>query len=309
MATGGHQILFQGKTTVAWMPKDGPHSLVISLTDYRVFHKTAKTVHIDEFELIQQSQCLPQQMLSVTKSMSHLLHKQNDLEFIWYGIVDPKETTNVYGNVSFVLDVMKFMSHCQHSFYIYYVETVDYKTCSISHILFSRKHYDYLTKYDPSIFGGPWFIDPAGRHCWLSNARGFDGKSSVYGHRLEFMLEFGQDDARWLYNESVPIPVDHQSYASQRHICLRNRKVLCNSPFSRERTTDILVAQGFTQFENEVPTSQLPSSGRGEETAQPQDYQQREQLSGVLSSNTQNTAVPSAEPPDTNRHTNANVQF
>lgn len=99
------------------------------------------------------------------------------------------------------------------------------------------------------------------------------------------MLEFGQDDALWLYKESVPIPVDHQeAHVNRRHICLRNRVVPCPSPFDRKRTKEILVAHGFTQLENEIP-SQLSSSGSGEETAPLQDNQQSEQLSAVLSTN------------------------
>ncbi|XP_064093482.1 uncharacterized protein LOC135206148 isoform X2 [Macrobrachium nipponense] len=285
MATGGPKILFKGKTSISWMPEDGPHSLHLSLADYRVFHKIAKTVHLDEFEVIKQSQSFPQQKLSVAKSMCHLVQKGDDLEFIMYGVVDPKEATNIYGNVSFVLDMTKFLSHFQHSCNIYYVETVDFKRSSVTHILVTTKRYDYLTEYDPRIFGGPWFIDPAGRHYWLSNARRFDRKTNAYGHKVEFLLELGEVGALWLYNESVPIVVDHQkAHVNKRHICLRNRKVPCPSPYDKKQTQEKLVAQGFTLLENEVP-SQLSSSGGSDETAPPQVTEQSEQLSGVLSGN------------------------
>ncbi|XP_068212985.1 uncharacterized protein [Palaemon carinicauda] len=287
MAERGHQIMFRGKTSVAWKHKDGPYSLLLSLVDYRVFHKIAKNVHLHEVERIQQSKCFPLQRLGIQKTTSHLLYKEKDLELIWYDVVNPKETTNVYGNVSFVLDMVKFMNYCQHSFNIYYVESVDFKTCNVSHILFTKKRYDYLTEYDPTVFGGPWYTDPVGKHYCLKNARRLDGRTNINGHRLEFMLEFEQDDAFWLYKESsVPIAVDHQeARVDKRHICLRNCNVPCPSPFNRKQMRDLLVAQGLTQLEDEVP-SDVSFSVSGEEATSPSDTQQRQQPSGVLSRDT-----------------------
>ncbi|XP_068212980.1 uncharacterized protein [Palaemon carinicauda] len=243
MTSKTHKVLYKNGDKIAWYPQDGPHSLFFSLGDNQIFHKIGRTVHLREYEEVQKSQRLIPKHLDV-RTVSQLKETEQDLKVLWFSPVDPhKDDNSFYGNVNFVVDFVKFLSYCsQNLFNIYFVEVSDFRTCNATHFLFTRKKYEYLSKYNSKTFGGPWYTDPIGKHFWLRNVRRYDGKTNIKGHNLEFMLEFGENDATWLYNESKPIPVEHcEANAGKSHKCLLyGITKTCPTPYKKEQTKELL---------------------------------------------------------------------
>ncbi|XP_064093479.1 uncharacterized protein LOC135206148 isoform X1 [Macrobrachium nipponense] len=280
MAGKKHKIHLQRSNAIVWCPQDSPYSLYISLVDYQIFHKIGRTVHLHDYEDVQKSQRFTPRKLD-RRTVSHLLEKEKDLEVLWFSPVDPKTNNNsFYGNVNFITDFVKFLSYCsQNSFNIYFVEVAEFKTCSATRFLFTRKRYDYLSEYDPRVFGGPWYTDPIGKHFWLQNIRRHDGKTNIKGHALEFLLEFGQDDAIWLYNQSIPMPVDHcDANTGKSRKCLKFGKTkTCPSPYKSMKTMELMSCQGFHETGYET-SSLMPLSVNGKEIT-PREHESKNGVS------------------------------
>lgn len=276
MAGKTHKILLQQRNSIAWCPQDGPHSLYISLADYQIFHKIGRAVHLQDYEDLQKSQSFSPKKLD-RRTVSFLLEKEKDLEILWFSPVDPKKDDHsFYGNVNMVIDFVKFWSYCsENSFNIYFVEVSDFRTCSATHILFTRKRYNYLSEYDPRVFGGPWYTDPVGKHFWLCNIKRHDGTTNIYGHNLQFMLEIGQDDGSWLYKQSFPIPVNHcDANTGKSHKCLQFGKTkMCPTPYKRMKTMELLTSQGFHETYNETRSLMSLSVNGEEETPRKHESQ------------------------------------
>lgn len=234
-------VLKKSDNFICWRPNKGDNSLLLSLQDYKIFHKFSRTVHFDQFQEINKSGEMTPKKFHVV-SHSHLGSLHPSCEVLWFGVHNPHQENNCYGNTSLIADARDFLSHYVRNLNIYFVEVIDFKTCNASRILISDREYHDLPLYDPYQYGGPWHIDPAGHHYHLQNARRYDKVSNKYGHRLEFMLDLPREERERLYRELKPLPVaHHEANTGKPHKCIEHgTSGKCPSPWNKEEARDML---------------------------------------------------------------------
>ncbi|XP_027220852.2 uncharacterized protein [Penaeus vannamei] len=233
-----HTVLKKAGDFICWLPEKGFYSLVLSLQDYKPFNKLSRTVHFHVFQDIQKLRRFSPRKNHILVH-SHLGSRYPSCEVVWFGAHNPHEETSVYGNASFILDMREFMQEHVRKCNIYFVEVLDFKSGNTSRILITHKKYD-LPHYDPLQYGGPWYIDPSGKHYYLQNARRYNGLSNRCGHKLEFMLELTEEEAERLFHRAVPQPVGHQEANSGKPYCCKDHgpSKSCPSPWSKKEAQE-----------------------------------------------------------------------
>lgn len=173
--------------------------------NYAPFAKLSRTVHWDHFLEMEENKSMMPRPLG--KAMHYLRGVLPALQVVWFGT--PIQGHNWYGNVSFEVD-MQTLLHEFRQFKKYFVEVIDYNTQNASRILLTSQTYDALREYDPSIRGGPWFVDEDNQHFWLTSARRCNSNETFYnGHALEFMLELSPSEAKKIFRMAAVTPADH----------------------------------------------------------------------------------------------------
>ncbi|XP_037783077.1 uncharacterized protein LOC119579376 [Penaeus monodon] len=198
------QVLFQ--TPESYRPKMkcwAPTNLYsLGVEDsYRRFETIIRTVHLDDFvQAVVESKIIQCPMTQST----HLWN--SELMAAWFGM--PVYDHNWYGNVSFVVNFNSFLNTFNH-FKTYFVEVAEYHTQNASRLLFSSKFHN-LREYNPTIPGGPWYMDSNNDHWFPTSARSYKSDFPCpNGHALEFMLELNEDEAKKLYHMSAKQAADH----------------------------------------------------------------------------------------------------
>lgn len=248
----GHTVLKKAENFICWLPKNGFYSLVISLQDYKEFNKISRVVHFHVFlETLELGKFSPRKCH--IKSHSHLGSIYPLCEVVWFAPHKPYEENSVYGNTSLVLDMRDFMKTHVRNLNIYFVEVLDFKTGNSSRILITHKEYK-LPHYNPLQYGGPWHIDPSGKHYHLQNAWRYDGLSNKTGHKLEFMLELTEEKATYLYQQAVPIAIGHQEANSGKPYSCKDHghDKSCPSPWSKKEAQE--------RIDKELDTRKLKAS-------------------------------------------------
>ncbi|CAL4070117.1 unnamed protein product [Meganyctiphanes norvegica] len=211
-----------------WKPHS-QYTLCVDDDDYVSFSNISRVVHFEEFEDIYDDQSFT----NFTLMSDHHCHFKNPLspsiltieyEGLFFGPETPKKMHNWFGNVSFRCDINRFLNAFGDYLNLYYVETVDYKTNSLSRILITHMKYNHLRHYNPRNHGGPWYIDEDEDHFHLKNARRFDGNDcSRFGHALEFMIEIEEDKLEILFNLCKIHAVNHSDAMSGYRKCRKYR--------------------------------------------------------------------------------------
>lgn len=215
-------------------------SLQVDEDSYMGFETIARTVHLDDFKEVMTNNKIIQ--CPITEN-SHLRLSKSWLMVAWFGL--PADGHNWYGNASFVVDFNSFLKEFK-DFKKYFVEVAEYQTQNASRLLFSSKDYDDLREYDPTIRGGPWYMDSDNKHWALTRARGYKSRFPlVNGHALEFMVELDEDEAKKLFLMSAKRPADHSEANDPGYMkCKKHRSGGkwrdCPSPYSPEDTIDKL---------------------------------------------------------------------
>ncbi|XP_063588093.1 uncharacterized protein LOC134765387 isoform X2 [Penaeus indicus] len=169
---------------------------------YKKFETIVRTVHLDDFVRVMKESEITQSPMP--PNSTHL--RNSGLMAAWFGM--PVDGHNWYGNVSFVVNFNNFLNTFSH-FNKYFVEVAEYNTQNASRLLFSSKSYE-LKEYDPTIPGGPWYMDSNNDHWFLTSARACRSYyPCINGHALEFMLELNKDEAKKLFQISAKQATDH----------------------------------------------------------------------------------------------------
>ncbi|XP_047496725.1 uncharacterized protein LOC125044235 [Penaeus chinensis] len=216
-----------------WTPTN-LHSLRVE-DSYKKFETMIRTVHLNDFvEVMKQSKITQCPMPDST----HLRHP--GLMAAWFGM----PVDDWYGNVNFVVNFNDFLSTFSH-LKIYFVEVAEYHTQNASRLLFSSKVHG-LREYNPTIPGGPWYMDSNNNHLFLTRARAYQRRHPcVNGHTPEFMLELNEYEAKKLFQISAKQAADHSQANNPGYMkCKKYRSgstwSYCPSQMTPEQTIRIL---------------------------------------------------------------------
>nr|XP_053644315.1 uncharacterized protein LOC128696920 [Cherax quadricarinatus] len=240
------QILFKGHGQPffkCWKP-DSVYSLAPDegLKSYQLSYNIVRTVHIDDYLEIDNAKHMKSYPLT-EHTHTHLLNKVPGLCGLWYGISVPNDgQNNWYGNVSFTVNLRSVLKKIRN-FNIYFVEVVDYNTSSASRLLITTERYQ-LPLYNPRMWGGPWFSDGRGKDWFLTDARRYDGRWNLNGHKVELFFVIPDNLFGPLFDMSRIDPVNHSEANDGICKCKRFRSgkrwTECPYPLSKEETRELI---------------------------------------------------------------------
>lgn len=141
---------------------------------------------------------------------------------LWFGPERDLSEHNMYGNVSFTMDMCRLLSRFGSSFY--YLDSLEYKTHIATRVLLSDQDYDCFDYVDFRKHGSP-----LKRKKWRSVVSCYSEKYGYnHPHEVEIGIEVDKDDCKWLFNNCSVESNDHSEANTKStgrryvpHVCHR----------------------------------------------------------------------------------------
>lgn len=160
----------------------------------------------------------------------------------WFGIAsNNKKQSAFYGNVSCQVSFKKFIKTFNPK--CYFPEVVQYTNHSAPRLLLTTQNVpkmDEATRYNPFVWGGPWFVDPSGEHWYLKDSRRFQNEGSNQSHELEIFVVLSGDEHTKLDQMCSVVAVNHDPKKCRGDRNDKREGQVCRSRESIERCQVLL---------------------------------------------------------------------
>ncbi|KAK3877740.1 hypothetical protein Pcinc_017572 [Petrolisthes cinctipes] len=247
----------EGQTTfINWKPRD-IHSLANgqsgNMNVYKKVTEVVRTIHFEDYER-DKGHLVPKYLTD--KSHSHLTEEDSPEELLnmnglCFGMYEQEErnSQNWYGNVNFITNLNTFLNEWK-LWQVYFMEVTEYRNTNTSRLLVTSDDYsEWMEKYDPYTWGGPWYRRQDGTNFFLWNARRYNNESSNnLPHVIELFFILTREEIDLLMAMSKIEAANHKhdnNFKSRgckkyRSGLQRDMWVDCPSPWSVQETQEKL---------------------------------------------------------------------
>lgn len=220
-----------------WLP-DPAFPLETPKAEYARLEKIARVLHFEDYsKVFKKGAILPNTIIDETHSSM-----PNETKGSWFG-VSPTDggQHNWYGNVSCQVDFKTFLKVFQLKYY--FIEVVEYRSTSTPRLLLTTQSVPEdlnVTEYDPSLIGGPWFINQREQHFYLKDIRRFKNiRSNDYSAELELFIILSPHEYKLLYKMCDIVAVNHSDgncsgYRKCKKYRSGGKKLTCPSAWNIE---------------------------------------------------------------------------